>query len=95
MLRLPPAVAPYTGAWIEIKKFCHHHLQTPSLPTRERGLKSSRYSCDRRLLDVAPYTGAWIEMYLMSHIERDESGSLPTRERGLKYNGLQIFIYKN
>ncbi|WP_404351800.1 hypothetical protein [Caproicibacterium sp. XB2] len=34
-------VAPYTGAWIEISSFPSIQSNKLSLPTRERGLKSS------------------------------------------------------
>ena len=38
----PSAVAPYAGAWIEIRFLCRvFPLHPRSLPTRERGLKLS------------------------------------------------------
>ncbi|WP_404351855.1 hypothetical protein [Caproicibacterium sp. XB2] len=56
-------VAPYTGAWIEIAAPSSMCCDVPpSLPTRERGLKSSRYRTARSTEHVAPYTGAWIEI---------------------------------
>ena len=33
-----------------------------SHPTRVRGLKFYRQSCDSKVCYVAPYTGAWIEI---------------------------------
>ena len=33
-------VAPFAGAWIEMKKWLHGKLMLQSLPSRERGLKS-------------------------------------------------------
>ena len=40
--RLPkqPTVAPFAGAWIEITKAERNDTPLPSLPSRERGLKS-------------------------------------------------------
>ena len=56
-------VAPYTGAWIEIRENSSLSVAVcVSLPIRERGLKS-RYSLNAvRITKVAPYTGAWIEI---------------------------------
>ena len=55
-----------------------------SLPTRERGLKSSKNQTKVLSGNVAPYTGAWIEIF--SEVFTYKFGrSLPTRERGLKY----------
>ena len=56
-------VAPFTGAWIEMKCVPRKALdQYPSHPSRVRGLKYLRkvYVSAQRL--VAPFTGAWIEM---------------------------------
>ena len=57
------AVAPFTGAWIEI--FCA--LSRPavallSLPSRERGLKYNNLKNYNQRRNVAPFTGAWIEI---------------------------------
>ena len=40
----PPAVAPFTGAWIEIAHSCHRVARRWSHPSRVRGLKSCRSS---------------------------------------------------
>ena len=56
-------VAPFTGAWIEIKSGGDAFKQAAeSLPSRERGLKFELYFQRWAKLDVAPFTGAWIEM---------------------------------
>ena len=56
-------VAPYAGAWIEIKaQTLLHSTLRPSLPTRERGLKFVRPIPIAPPTAVAPYAGAWIEM---------------------------------
>ena len=55
-------VAPLAGAWIEIKQHILLSLLSPSLPSRERGLK---FLCNTLLyypLLVAPLAGAWIEI---------------------------------
>jgi len=54
-------VAPLAGAWIETIITALRSIESPSRPSRARGLKP------RRLLDplapalVAPLAGAWIE----------------------------------
>ena len=57
-------VAPYTGAWIEIKKsvaFILYSFTSP--PIRGRGLKYRGYCLLWPTPLVAPYTGAWIEIF--------------------------------
>ena len=55
-------VAPFTGAWIEIPEKRLKMLGLESLPSRERGLKSSGSTTSTNHLPVAPFTGAWIEI---------------------------------
>ena len=57
-------VAPLAGAWIEMaRNLAQQALHNPSLPSRERGLKSV-YSCrSPSLVKVAPLAGAWIEIF--------------------------------
>ena len=78
-------VAPLAGAWIEIHTiFPKYLLILPSLPSRERGLKSYVTPQMYGAKGVAPLAGAWIEM-VISGIEVDcLKPSLPSRERGLK-----------
>ena len=55
-------VAPLAGAWIEIYLSRTFAINSSSLPSRERGLKSFMSTS---LLDsqyVAPLAGAWIEI---------------------------------
>ena len=59
-------VAPYTGAWIEIHMMSMLLQCLTSLPTRERGLKSTIVKGKTTADTVAPYTGAWIEISLMA-----------------------------
>ena len=56
----------------------------PSLPSRERGLKS--YACYMADLlgIVAPFAGAWIEI-TVGFRKSWNLKSLPSRERGLKF----------
>ena len=57
------AVAPFTGAWIEISCSAPlHDFARRSLPSRERGLKFRLTTCWRQCRSVAPFTGAWIEI---------------------------------
>ena len=57
-------VAPFTGAWIEIRSERDHVLAfVTSLPSRERGLKFVM-GAERKIKQlVAPFTGAWIEIF--------------------------------
>ena len=58
-----PAVAPFTGAWIEISKRALKQLtEARSHPSRVRGLKFFRVEFLNRQVVVAPFTGAWIEI---------------------------------
>ena len=58
-------VAPFTGAWIEMIFAYTGPIQGASLPSRERGLKSSHPRQGVQGRQVAPFTGAWIEMSCM------------------------------
>ena len=64
-------VAPYTGAWIEIRLLVECPNDALSLPTRERGLKFNFYIYYTSMSAVAPYTGAWIEI---KTLKKDFSG---------------------
>ena len=56
-------VAPFAGAWIEIfYRRCCLRRRCPSLPSRERGLKSAVAAEALLLPSVAPFAGAWIEI---------------------------------
>ena len=56
-------VAPFTGAWIEMRfALDDDSVALRSLPSRERGLKSSTLMRRSIPLLVAPFTGAWIEI---------------------------------
>ena len=56
-------VAPFAGAWIEIFIEIKPHFTKPSLPSRERGLKSVDWSDIVQECEiVAPFAGAWIEI---------------------------------
>ena len=78
------AVAPFTGAWIEISKVRYAlRASTPSLPSRERGLKCPKGEPLPKQELVAPFTGAWIEIVKLTSLIPFLL-SLPSRERGLK-----------
>ena len=55
-------VAPFTGAWIEILLRSSLPTGVPSLPSRERGLKSLAEIEENENNSVAPFAGAWIEI---------------------------------
>ena len=62
VLRTPLHVAPFTGAWIEMRMWSYTLGAHQSLPSRERGLKSLSGHPVLPLTRVAPFTGAWIEI---------------------------------
>ena len=55
-------VAPFAGAWIEIKDLRGWNIRLTSLPSRERGLKYGSCSWSVYASFVAPFAGAWIEI---------------------------------
>ena len=55
-------VAPFAGAWIEIKVKGHDGNSLKSLPSRERGLKFQKSYIPVHMTIVAPFAGAWIEI---------------------------------
>ena len=56
-------VAPLVGAWIEIVYCSVTILLCTSLPSWERGLKSTYEGTSVEATIVAPLVGAWIEMF--------------------------------
>ena len=56
----------------------------PSLPMRERGLKSLGLRRKKQETRVVPHAGAWIEIVRERRTIRI-GRSLPSRERGLKW----------
>ena len=64
-------VAPFAGAWIEIKVAPSSGiLVSLSLPSRERGLKFDVDIAIRGYGCVAPFAGAWIEMQQVQGSDR-------------------------
>ena len=61
------------------------HRKSPSLPSRERGLKLYDPGEIVSLHFVAPFAGAWIETRSYGTHMSTEKLSLPSRERGLKH----------
>ena len=55
-------VAPFAGAWIEIVSVLLASTLSPSLPSRERGLKLNTLVDRIARTVVAPFAGAWIEI---------------------------------
>ena len=62
-------VAPLAGARIEIHSNGFLYTATPSLPSRERGLKYDFKNNDNVGIDVAPLAGARIEILIRSTAE--------------------------
>ncbi len=61
------------------------NVPSPSLPSRERGLKSCRKPTLSGCHGVAPFAGAWIEIAVDIPNITVTTLSLPSRERGLKF----------
>ena len=76
-------VAPFVGAWIEIKQLETAHILFESLRSSERGLKFKWRIFDKCRKEVAPFVGAWIEI-VQQHQGRHKGRSLRSSERGLK-----------
>ena len=80
------AVAPYAGAWIEMScVLAHFSLSGPSLPTRERGLKSDE--CKNFILGYMslPTRERGLKLLEKPQLCQCLRKSLPTRGRGLKF----------
>ena len=58
-------VAPFAGAWIEILLCLQSTPPLQSLPSRERGLKSTITPFIGSICPVAPFAGAWIEILVL------------------------------
>ena len=79
-----PAVAPFTGAWVEIKISSCRIRRILSLPSRKRGLKligPVPIYCQNRSL---PSRERGLK-YFARTPRPDRAQSLPSRERGLKF----------
>ena len=77
------AVAPFTGAWIEMMHEVCGTRPRQVAPFTGAWIEIRRGGIVPRFDLVAPFTGAWIEIEHQTR-GRAGSGSLPSRERGLK-----------
>ena len=77
-------VAPYTGAWIEIKYTSASEALTEVAPYTGAWIEIDYVVDFNQSLLVAPYTGAWIEIAFLRKLQLLRQ-SHPTRVRGLKY----------
>ena len=76
-------VAPFAGAWIEIKRLCAI-LESPTVAPFAGAWIEIVYLHDNTAIQfVAPFAGAWIEIQLAQRLVFHVP-SLPSRERGLK-----------
>ena len=82
----PKGVAPFTGAWIEMRLLrwlCDDRAVAPftgawiEIHYKANGIDPQQ---------VAPFTGAWIEISAARPGIRSIIPSLPSRERGLKFH---------
>ena len=70
IIALQDNVAPFAGAWIEIRVYRLPCGEPTSLPSRERGLKSVSRIISHSLFTVAPFAGAWIEIRYSNRMNR-------------------------
>ena len=79
-------VAPLVGAWIEIVSCKLHIVHSLSLPSWERGLKST--ALDTPVATPAVSLPSWERGLKYGIYDQDlfQSASLPSWERGLKYD---------
>ena len=84
LLKASIKVAPFAGAWIEIRVGCSAPVSRVVAPFA--GAWIEIFAQLLRLIGglVAPFAGAWIEILEQIDIEQVKA-SLPSRERGLKY----------
>ena len=76
-------VAPFAGAWIEIKMNEYYCGITTVAPFAGAWIEINLYGINVTQNKVAPFAGAWIEIIFKDNQEC-KSASLPSRERGLK-----------
>ena len=88
-------VAPFAGAWIEIRSRYRTGRLSGSLPSRERGLKFLKFSHKAEIVRSLPSRERGLKWKLASGFDSDW-GSLPSRERGLKLgkSGADIIPFK-
>ena len=76
-------VAPYTGAWIEIRITINVIYTRLVAPYTGAWIEIISSRCSMSPVRVAPYTGAWIEIQI-DEPQKPVVPSHPTRVRGLK-----------
>ena len=87
-------VAPYTGAWIEIRSVWHASIVDRVAPYTGAWIEIRLLCALSGYLKVAPYTGAWIEIRFCG-TPKSLALSHPTRVRGLKYKPANVkILYK-
>ena len=78
------AVAPFTGAWIEIRLGIYIPPYLVVAPFTGAWIEITTVRPRPRHFMVAPFTGAWIEIAPGALVAAAAQASLPSRERGLK-----------
>ena len=78
------AVAPFTGAWIEIPAMGAHFRPYIVAPFTGAWIEITVTCRPGTNMPVAPFTGAWIEIFFEYVYQPISVLSLPSRERGLK-----------
>ena len=84
------SVAPYLGAWIEIRKSGLNLGHVSVAPYLGAWIEIFVFVDDLPTAVVAPYLGAWIEITFHSTCLTSISMSHPTWVRGLKFPSLVV-----
>ena len=79
------AVAPFTGAWIEIPCALSVSVSVSVAPFTGAWIEIAAQTAGDPAHCVAPFTGAWIEIGMNDLTNAATASSLPSRERGLKW----------
>ncbi len=84
-------VAPFAGAWIEIRHFPDPDGRDPVAPFAGAWIEivSNNVVTSENTM-VAPFAGAWIEIGIAGSDHGIIRPSLPSRERGLKFPGVRL-----
>ena len=77
------AVAPFVGAWIEMKGVTEYYRKEKVAPFVGAWIEMQEKQDLHWMTSVAPFVGAWIEISWEAP-SRDQFQSLPSWERGLK-----------
>ena len=83
-------VAPFAGAWIEIKEEQRQNTHELVAPFAGAWIEIDIFQFLSKKVVVAPFAGAWIEIESILNLQNNSAKSHPSRVRGLKYNDIIV-----